>query len=473
MAVTRVATKSPAAAVTSERRRNLWPVVALAAVISAFVILGTVIALKTPAYESADEPGHVQNIETLVSGHWYGMQASCQPSKTEAIPLSCSGDEAQQAPLYYLVMAGWQKLAGVPAHAPLRAQYNPAVYFGVGVPVFSHDSSADHQFLLWLRIPNVLLGALTVLFAFLSVRLVTTDRWSPVVAASLIAFLPRYVFLSSFVTNDNLVDLLGAVLVFLALRYANSPSGWRMAWVGVAFGLLITTKLSILSLGLAIVVMACLVPGWVKRLKLIGIGLGTALLLSSWYLIQNTVRYGDPLARAATVRYLTKTDGLGVIWSRAAVIAFLKSGARHVTAPVYAVADPLRHVLVSVPNRIVETFWYQSGWNFFSWPWPINLAITLAFSGAIFGLVGRHVRSRTLVTLGALSVAALLSVWVVSFQTGTYEARYAYVGLTAMCGLAALGLERWSVPVRFLLPLAGLVGTLVAIQQDVIAVHWT
>jgi len=27
--------------------------------------------------------------------------------------------------------------------------------------------------------------------------------------------------------------------------------------------------------------------------------------------------------------------------------------------------------------------------------------------------------------------------------------------------------------VRFLLPLAGLIGTVVAIQQDVLAVHWT
>ena len=46
-------------------------------------------------------------------------------------------------------------------------------------------------------------------------------------------------------------------------------------------------------------------------------------------------------------------------------------------------------------------------------------------------------------------------------------------GLVAICGLAALGLERWRLPVRFLLPLAGLIGTVVAIQQDVLAVHWT
>ena len=89
------------------------------------------------------------------------------------------------------------------------------------------------MFLLWLRLPNVILGVLTVMFAYLSVRLITKDPWTPVVAASLVAFLPRFVFLSSFVTNDNLVDLLGAVLVFLSLRYAKAPSFWRMTWVGV------------------------------------------------------------------------------------------------------------------------------------------------------------------------------------------------------------------------------------------------
>jgi 4-amino-4-deoxy-L-arabinose transferase-like glycosyltransferase len=414
----------------------------------AFVVLGVLIAVETPAYESSDEPGHVENIESLVSGHWYGMQANCESP--------CSGNEAQQGPLYYLAMAGWQKVAGVAVHAPFRGQLNLAgVYFG-GKEWFQHHSAADHRFLLWLRLPNVLLGALTVLLAYFSLRLVTADPWTPVVAASLIAFLPRFVFLSSFVTNDNLVDLLGAVLVYLSLRYAKAPSPWRMAWVGLVFGLLITTKLSTLTLGLAVLALACLVPGWVKRAQFAAIGLGSALVVSSWYLIQNTVRYGDPLAGTATIRYLTKLNGLGAS-----------------LAGTYVVGNPLRHVFVSVPNRIVETFWYQSGWNRSHWSWQVNVAITLAFVCALIGLVGRHVERRTLFTLGALSTAALLSVWVVSFQTGTYQARYGYFGLVAIFGLAALGLERWRLPVRFLLPLAGLIGTVVAIQHDVLAVHWT
>jgi hypothetical protein len=420
----------------------------------AFAILGSVIALKTPAYEADDEPGHVQNIETLVSGHWYGIASSCRPSTTEDRLLSCSGDEAQQAPLYYLLMAGWQDLADVPAHAAFRGQLNPGLYFGSHVR-YSHHSSADHRFLLWLRLPNIILGMLTVLFAYLGVRLATKDPWTPVIGASLVAFLPHFVFLSSFVTNDNLVDLLGAVLVFLSIRYAKSPSAWRMAWIGGVFGLLITTKLSTLPLGLAVFALAFLVCGWIRRLKFAAIGLGSALLVSSWYLIQNTVRYGDPLALTASTRYLSQLDALGGGYFG------------------YIVGNPLRHVFVSVPNRIVESFWYQSGWNGFSWPWPVNLIITLAFALALIGLIGRNVERRILLTLSAVSITALLAVWVASFETGSYEARYAYVGLTAICGLAALGLERWRLPVRFLLPLAGLIGIVIAVQQDVLAVHWT
>jgi len=36
-----------------------------------------------------------------------------------------------------------------------------------------------------------------------------------------------------------------------------------------------------------------------------------------------------------------------------------------------------------------------------------------------------------------------------------------------------LGVERWRLPVRFVLPTMGLIGTLVALQTDVLAIHWT
>ena len=71
-----------------------------------------------------------------------------------------------------------------------------------------------------------------------------------------------------------------------------------------------------------------------------------------------------------------------------------------------------------------------------------------------------------------IAVTGLLSVWLIATQTATYEARYAFVGLAAIAALAALGLERWRLPVRFVLPAMGLCGTVIAIQVNVLSVHW-
>jgi hypothetical protein len=442
-----VVSQEPAVRVGGTGQKNhRYPLVALGAVILIFVVLGSTIAMKTPAYESADEPSHVQNIETLVRGHWYGMDSRCEMNNRY-----CSGSEPHQAPLYYLVFAGWQRLVGVPARP---AYHGPGRIPGPQQPTFLHHSSADLRFLLWLRLPNVLLGALTVLVTFFAVRLVSSDPWTPVVGASIVASLPRFVFLSAFVTNDNLVDFLGAVLVLLALRYARRPTAWRMAWVGFAFGLLVATKLSALPVGLVILVLPLIVEGWKRRAGLLAIGAVSAFTACGWYLIQNTVRYGDPLARAASVRYLIQVGGLGTILTP------------------YVVGNSWTLIFVHVPQRILTTFWYQSGWDQFHWSWPVGLVFSSVLLLALAGLTGRHLNRRVLAILWTITAAGLLSVWIVAFQTSTYEARYVFVGLAAIAALAALGLERWKLPFRFVLPAMGLIGTLVAIQQNVLAVHW-
>ena len=206
-----------------------------------------------------------------MGGHWYGMNSNCKYSPKEPLFLGCAGDEAHQAPLYYLVLAGWQRLVDLPARAPFRGPIVATSFFAHGPPaqrgLFTHHSAADLRFLLWLRIPNVFMGALTVLFVFFAVRLVTADPWTPVVGAAIVAFLPRFIFLSSFITNDNLVNLLGAILTVVALRYALQPSRWRMAAVGVVVGLLMITKLSALPIALVLVVLALMAAGWKRRVE--------------------------------------------------------------------------------------------------------------------------------------------------------------------------------------------------------------
>jgi hypothetical protein len=440
---------------TSVHKANI----ALVGVITVFIVLSAAIAFKTPAWESDDEPDHVQNIETLVAGHWYGMHLGhveivfYDGHRINANAGSSSGTEAHQPPLYYLLMAGWQRLVGVPARAP-----NPGPEeFDFSHGIFQHHTAADHRFLLWLRLPNVALGALTILFTFLAVRIVTPDPWTPVMAASIIGFLPRFVFLSAFVTNDNLVNLLGAVLAFVTLRYLASPTRWRMAAVGAIVGLLVLTKLSALPLAAVLIPLAFTEREWLRRAQLVAIACGAALAVSAWYLVQNTYRYGSPLALGASQRYLEKIHGIGTPYD----------------VP-YTVADPVRYVLVDVPSKFLHIFWYGSGWEeAFHWPWPVGLLFWVVLAVALFGLVGRRVAPRVLATLGVLAMTGLLSVWIVSFQTLSYDPRLALAGAPALACLAALGLGRWNLGVRFLFPLLGLGGTLIAIQANVLAVHWS
>jgi hypothetical protein len=83
-------------------------------------------------------------------------------------------------------------------------------------------------------------------------------------------------------------------------------------------------------------------------------------------------------------------------------------------------------------------------------------------------------RCEHLIVLITIVAAALSAVWITSLSTGTYEGRLAFIGLPAVACLAALGLERRKAPVavRLAAPAIGIVGTVVAIHQDILTVPW-
>ena len=395
--------------VTARRAHN-----ALASVLVAFVGLSLVVAFKTPVALSNDEPDHVQNIETLVAGHWYGMHLG--PVKVVRIygrtinVGKSSGTEAHQPPLYYLTLAGFQWLLRAPTQAPQQLSY-----------LFSGPNSL----LMLLRVLNIVLGALTVWFTFLAARIITTDQWTPVVAASTIGFVPRFMFLSAFVTNDNLVNLLGAILTFVALRYTVSPTRWRMAMVGSIIGLLVATKLSAVPLAVVVLVLAIRQREWFRRAESFTIGLVASVIVCGWFLVQNTIRYGSPLATRASQLYLTQIGGTGMPYG-----------------VEYRVTDPVKLILVDVPGRFLHAFFYGSAVDHAflkSLPLPVSLAFWLILAFALASLFGRHISTWVLLVLGTLTVTALLSVWIVAFQTNTYDPRLALVGMPAIACLAALG----------------------------------
>jgi 4-amino-4-deoxy-L-arabinose transferase-like glycosyltransferase len=430
---------------------------AVVAVVAVFALLASVVAATTPAWEAPDEPDHVQNAQTIARGHWYRMERG-------------AGDEAHQAPLYYVGLAGWQRIWGASVRKPPAR--DSRAFFSPSRGIYSHRTardSADHRFVLLLRLSSVLLGAATVLLTAFTVRRLSDDPWTPAVAAAVVVGVPRFVFLSGVVNNDNLANTLGGLLTLLlvvfVLRY--TPLGehergrlWWTAAIGATLGLLVLTKASTIPLALAAVVaIVILRSSWRSLMTMLAVTAGSALVVCGWWLVQNQVRYGDPLAHRASIDYLGPIGGLG--------------------PRVFRTPPMLRLLFADVPATVYHSFWYNSGWGYFRWPTLAYIPFWLALVAALAGLfvVRRNAHrpiGRPLAVLSVIVVAALSSVWITSLYADTYDGRLAFIGLPALACLAALGLERWRAPValRFVGPAIGVVGTVIAIRQDILIVPW-
>jgi 4-amino-4-deoxy-L-arabinose transferase-like glycosyltransferase len=431
--------------------RDWAPRAALGAIAVAFAFLSFAVAVLTPAWEAPDEPYHVLNVETLVRGHWYRIQGD-------------AGLEPHQPPLYYLGLAGWQKSFRTPARRPhpvgisLRkfVTDNPCSYDVC--TTYRHDvpqESAEKRLVLLLRIPSILCGIGVLLFTAAAARRLSRDRWTPVVAAALVASVPRFVFLSGSVNNDNLSNVLAAALLFIAVAFlTRSPQTFREGWslalaLGVLSGSLLLTKVSAAALVFAVVVAIVLGTERARpRVELLALAGGSALVVSSFWLVQNQRWYGDPLAITRSREYLTPILGLGY--------------PRH-----YGAA---RILLVDAPRLLYRNFWYDSTLGHL----PLWLLLIVAVGGLAIPSARTAPRNTPqLILLAAFVASALFAFGAVIMQSATARASIAYIGLPALCCLAALGLERLRIPLalRFVGPLVGVSVTALGIAGIIEEFH--
>ena len=250
------------------------PVGILAAVCLCFVLLSSAVLSLTPAWESNDEPDHVQNVETIVQGHIYRMTAG-------------SGLESIQFPLYYILLAQYQKLMDQPYH-PRDAQLGP-IGGGQQHGNFNHNvpqDGRDQRFVDLLRVPSLVLGLLTVLLTYFAGRRISRDPWTPVVAAAIVAGVPKFVFVSGLINNDNLSNALGAAGLAAALTLVVAPAKSKprrevlVGVLGLIAGGLMLTKVTgaLLAPGLLLAVLMS-ATGRRERLRLISIFALAALVV--------------------------------------------------------------------------------------------------------------------------------------------------------------------------------------------------
>ena len=194
-----------------------------------YLALGAGYALLTPLWQAPDEPAHFNNIAHIATtGRLPVLQAGdydqayLEQLKSEGFPPELSIEsvryEGHQPPLYYLLMT-------------------PLLWFlqgaGTAVQVWT------------LRLINVGIGALVLLFIWLSARRLFPKRPQvALLAAGFVAFLPMHIAMSASVNNDTLAELFIAAVMFLLLgalgEEETSPA--RCALTGVLIGMGLLTK---------------------------------------------------------------------------------------------------------------------------------------------------------------------------------------------------------------------------------------
>ena len=410
----------------------LGVVIVLAASLSSFI------AVRTPAWEANDEPDHMMNTEKLVGGHWYRIAPN-------------AGYAPHQPPAYYLLVAGFERVLGRRSFAVSPQQGDGDVANGQ----FSHaepQEAIDRQRLRPLRLLSVCLGALTIVLTSRVARRLGASPWMMVAAAATTAFVPRFVFSSSFVNNDSLATALGALVTLLVVRvwqgdHEIDRRKWRLPLLlGLCLGALAATKL----INLPMIGFVGLAALWRLRRAprlMMTLALG-AMVLSMPVFISNQLRYGDPIASKASVDYFRT-------WIPALVVQI------HTTD----------WLVKAVGSGFLTSFWYTSGWNQFRWKAIRYVPFWgLALVGALGNVRRRHTESATV--LCALTFAAAASsVWVLAWNTTQFQARLAFPGLAAFSSVIVIGWQRWRAPqwMAFVLPVLGVIGSAYAINADILA----
>jgi len=331
----------------------------IALVILAFLILGALYAIKTPAWQVPDEPAHYNYVRFIAEGR--------------GLPVLRPGD---YDPAYLERIKAVKFPPSMPIGSIRYESWQPPLYYILAAPIYL----ATNGSLLALRLFSVALGGFVVLLAFLIVRQLAPH--SPALAlgaAAFVAFVPQHVAMMAGAQNDSLAELILAAIVQVTSRRSQVANG-EWIKIGVLLGLGLWTKGTVYiaaPLVLAALWLAYRSPpaprkwSWgIKRGFLVFV---PALVIAVPLWIRNIIVYGWP-------------DFLGAIRHDAVVLG-QPTPAEWIAK--FGLGEYLRQYVVTT----FHSFWGQFGWMGV----PMNsryyavlaVASLAAFVGFVWWLAGR------------------------------------------------------------------------------------
>lgn len=303
---------------------SLWlklKVVNAGGVILLFLGIGFWYSLVVPPFETPDELFHYAFARHLAQGHPLPVQNPDIDAPWE--------QEGSQAPLYYLLV-GWLTSGIDQSDFAQLSVRNPRA--NIGDPLFPGNknfmlySAADRPLIgsnLALHVGrwfSLLLGALTLLFTYLTARLVFPG--SPhlaLLSLLIVATIPQFTFISAALTNDNLINAASAAVVFwlarLLARVRNTEYGmrnvhhselrtpnskfyiWEWLVLGLLLGIAALSKLQGLGLfllsGIAGLFIAWQRRDWWLLLRVFLPVVLPVIAIAGWWYWRNYTLYGD------------------------------------------------------------------------------------------------------------------------------------------------------------------------------------
>ena len=414
------------------RGQPRWAVRWAAGLALAFALLAMLYSVVTPAWEAPDEVGHFDYVAHLLT--------------ERALPRQRVGElgEAHQPPLYYALaalLASPADLADATGGFRLNPRFMFAGHGGKDVNISLHGTAETFPFrgqalgLHLARLASGLMALVTVLLTVgLGWRLFPQRPLIGLLAGSLTAFNPQFLFISGAVNNDNLLVAAATGAWWQLTRALQRPEGWRSwvavgLWVGVA--MLAKTSGLMVAVGVGVALAAL---GWRRRSLRLAVRAGAAvalpvLLLTAAWFFRNQVVYGDPF-------------GWGM---------YQQLGYGDVQPAAFGWAEARDYFTVQF-----RSFWGLFGWMNIPAPgWFYGLTLLLVVVG-LGGLTWRAVRGRTdelqaetrlglLVLAGiVLSFELMMTAITTRCDPSCYQGRYLFPVIGPAMLLLSYGLLNWS-----------------------------
>jgi 4-amino-4-deoxy-L-arabinose transferase-like glycosyltransferase len=221
----------------------------LACISLLYLLVAGAYALTVPLWEAPDEPAHFFYAQQMLDTSRPPTPTGPQPSPYWRDGYVTSGYEWHQPPTYYLVASGLLALSRQLNLLPTHRGYpeiNPNFPLAQSALFVAHARQSHEAYVL--RLFSVLCGLGTV-WATSALARYSFPRVNmlPELAAGLVAFMPQFTFINSYVTNDGLAICTAALALAAIFRAGRRlPAAALPAWLlaGVATALALTVKMT-------------------------------------------------------------------------------------------------------------------------------------------------------------------------------------------------------------------------------------